>query len=207
MNRCLVLAAVVAATGCSSARYVQRGVDEGIVAVPDRSNTWPTYNNDKALTLIKEHVGPDYEIVEEWVSKSGGTGVPSGNGLKPMRDPATGTQFIFQSNDPRSAGAPATDQAEATELFIRYRRRAAGGGDWLPSAAATASATPRLHSPGPATGVRPASNPEIVPAAVRGDVPPLILPASTSTPAPTSVNPVTNIPPPVLPASGFTAGK
>jgi hypothetical protein len=204
MVRSLVLAAAVAAAGCSSARYVQRGLDEGVIAVPDRTNSWPSYNNDKALTLIKEHVGSDYEIVEEWAAKSGGPPQPpQGNGLKPLRDPSTNNQLFFLPNDPRPRGSAATDQADASELHIRYRRRTAGGGGWLPPATTGTTAAGLPTPAGPASGARTTVSPGIVPAGLRTDVPPLILPAAATTPAPNSVNPVTHVPPPVIPAGGF----
>ncbi len=52
-------------SGCVSARYVERNPDSGIVAVADNTNQWPSYNRDKAMELIRNHVGPDFEIVKE----------------------------------------------------------------------------------------------------------------------------------------------
>lgn len=63
MARRFAIFVLFAAVGCTSARYVQRGEAEGVVAVPDRSNTWPSFNHDKAVELIVRHVGPDYEIL------------------------------------------------------------------------------------------------------------------------------------------------
>jgi hypothetical protein len=62
MKRVVVLVAAVVAglSGCASpARYVEKTVAGGVVAVPDHGQ------RDEALTLIKKHVGPDYVIVQE----------------------------------------------------------------------------------------------------------------------------------------------
>lgn len=59
----LVLAA---AAGCgTTARYVSQQGDSGVVAIPQNSNAWPTNYRQDAESLIRQHVGPDYEIVDE----------------------------------------------------------------------------------------------------------------------------------------------
>src|SRR5262245_26123145 len=62
--RALVLLALVALTGCETARVVSKDQYGGVVAIPDNSNSWPFYYHDKALALIKKEC-PDYVIVKE----------------------------------------------------------------------------------------------------------------------------------------------
>lgn len=53
-------------TGCSgTARYVKKDMAEGIVAIPDASNHWPYRYHDRAIEMIVQHVGPNYEILKE----------------------------------------------------------------------------------------------------------------------------------------------
>src|SRR5436305_13628873 len=77
----LMAAAVVAAasTGCGGARYVQRSGDEGIVAIPANTDTWPTNNRSAAMKLIEQHVGPSFDIVDEREVKTGQTTVNNQN--------------------------------------------------------------------------------------------------------------------------------
>jgi hypothetical protein len=56
---------VVLAAGCQSPRVVQRTPDEGVIALPANSDGFPNYFQSAARTLIKDHVGTEYEIVEE----------------------------------------------------------------------------------------------------------------------------------------------
>ena len=205
MNRILVAfvaAGAAHAAGCTSARYVQRGMDEGVVAVPDRSNSWPSFNNDKAINLIKEHVGPDYEIVEDYPSSTGPQ-PPRGNGLTPVKDPSTNNQMFFMPNDTRPRALPTNDQAHGTEVHIRYRKKSVGGASgWLPPATTMTTAAGLPTPAGKASGARTALAQGVIPAGLRQDQQPLILPAAASEPAPppNSTNPVMNIPPPILPA-------
>jgi len=68
MSRLLLgVAAVVAGlSGCASpARYIERGADSGVVAIPANTDEWPSYHRREALTLIQKHLGSNYEIIEE----------------------------------------------------------------------------------------------------------------------------------------------
>ena len=49
------------AVGCGTARYVHKDAGGGEIAMPS-DNSW---NRKKAEELMKEHVGPGYQIVEE----------------------------------------------------------------------------------------------------------------------------------------------
>lgn len=70
MTRMLLAVAAVTAglSGCATpARDISWDPlsGTGVVAIPDNSNTFPTYYRNEALALIEKHVGPNYEIVEE----------------------------------------------------------------------------------------------------------------------------------------------
>jgi hypothetical protein len=68
MNRLLfgVAAVVAGLSGCASpARYVNQQGDTGIVAIPADTDIWPTYYRTRALEKIREHVGPNYEIIDQ----------------------------------------------------------------------------------------------------------------------------------------------
>ncbi len=64
-------------TGCSSARYVLREQDRGIVAIPANTNMWPWKHRDDARKLMKDHFPTGYRIdreFEEVVGKTTTTG-------------------------------------------------------------------------------------------------------------------------------------
>ncbi|HEY1187314.1 MAG TPA: hypothetical protein VGE74_06630 [Gemmata sp.] len=115
-----LVAALSAAGGCaSSAKFVERKADSGIVAVPDDSNQWPNYNRRVALKAIEEHVGPNYEIVDERTVKTG-------------RQSRSSLPDTNETLNPRNPGAPAYRNAsthatalpEQTQYQITYRRKA-----------------------------------------------------------------------------------
>jgi hypothetical protein len=147
MRRVLTLAAglcAVAGTGCSSARYVQRGSADGVVAVPNRSNDWPSYNYNKAVELITQHVGPDYEIVHEGEVE---TGSVTTHDQQVNREGVFNTSMPILPAEKITTVNTATTRA-TTEYRITYRRRAT-----TPVAAAT---TPPAAPPvQPAGGVIP----------------------------------------------------
>jgi hypothetical protein len=63
-----MLGFIAAANGCASpARVVSYNREDGsgVVAIPDRSDTWPNYNYRAAKALIEKQVGPNYKIVSE----------------------------------------------------------------------------------------------------------------------------------------------
>jgi hypothetical protein len=77
MNRfTIILVSVVTAgvSGCMTpAHYVEKGTDQGIVAIPEWSNEWPTFYKDAAVELIKQRVGSSFEIVDKYVVVVGGS--------------------------------------------------------------------------------------------------------------------------------------
>lgn len=67
-KRCLgllLLGISLAVAGCQSARYVMRDQTQGVVAIPDNSNSWPSYNRKKAEKLMQEHFPEGYVIDRE----------------------------------------------------------------------------------------------------------------------------------------------
>lgn len=134
----MLLLAAVGGSGCSSARYVQRGEDEGVIAVADRSNSWPSYNYDKALSLIVDHVGDEFEIVEEWSEKTGESvlkehqanpqvGVVAGNNGFGGGQGFGDQQSSIVPND--SFIEQTIRSTDITEWRIRYRRVSGGQGN------------------------------------------------------------------------------
>ena len=51
-------------TGCSSARYVSRDQQQGIIAIPNTS-TWPVDHREKAMELMQAHFPEGYVIEKE----------------------------------------------------------------------------------------------------------------------------------------------
>lgn len=125
MTRALVLfaaAVAVAGTGCASGpRLLQRTPGEGVIAMPSNSDSWPTRHRSKALKMIEEHVGSDYEIVSEREVVTGHTTVNRQD---------TDRKATFNSSMPflpaeREQTTTTTSQLPQTEWQIAYRRRSA----------------------------------------------------------------------------------
>lgn len=118
----LVAAAVVAAasTGCSSARYVHRAGDEGIVAIPANTDTWPSNNRSNAMKLIEQHVGPNYDIVEEREVKTGQT---TTNNQNTNKEATFNTSVPFLPAEKQTTTTTTTTH-DVTEYQIHYRKRA-----------------------------------------------------------------------------------
>jgi len=107
MNRVLIAVAAVAAglSGCMTpAHYIEHGKDQGIVAIPEWTNEWPSHYKDAALELIKQHVGPNYDIVSTY------TVVVGSPGNAPR-----------MSSDPAAPGA--NPSSTKTEYRIVYQKR------------------------------------------------------------------------------------
>ena len=94
----------VSMVGCNDARYVYHGDDEGIIAIPARSNEFPAYYLQNAEELIVQHVGPDYEVVEE-------------------REVSKGVQETAQTNMQPGIEQTTHTSKNLTEWQIRYRRK------------------------------------------------------------------------------------
>ena len=101
--------------GCTQARYVHKTESEGVVAVSSNSDMWPMKNRAKALGLIRDHVGADYEIVEESEVVTG----------RQTLQQASATQHGANPVGPRSVAATGTTTTvPVTEYQIRYRKKA-----------------------------------------------------------------------------------
>jgi hypothetical protein len=62
----ITLFVVVGLSGCANpARYVVREDTGGIVAIPNNSNAWPSYNRKHAEELMSQHYPEGYEIIRE----------------------------------------------------------------------------------------------------------------------------------------------
>jgi len=125
MKRLLLLAAAVVAAagmGCTNARYVQKTSDEGVVAVSDHSDVWPTYNKTNANKLIAEHVGSDYEIIEE---REVSTGTATTNVQDTKREATVNSQIPFLPAE-RETTTKTTTAKNLTEIHIHYRKRMPG---------------------------------------------------------------------------------
>ena len=60
----LLMTASLIITGCSSARYVSRDQQQGVIAIPNTS-TWPVDHRQKALELMQNHFPQGYVIEKE----------------------------------------------------------------------------------------------------------------------------------------------
>src|SRR5689334_20378228 len=125
MKRLLVLVAAVAtalSVGCANARYVQKMGDEGIVAIPNNTDAWPSYNRTEACRLIEQHVGQAYEIVEE---KEVVTGTATTNNQNTNREATFNPDVPFLPAE-RQTTTTTTTSRNLTEYQIHYRKKVGG---------------------------------------------------------------------------------
>ena len=150
MKRGFLLPAVVGIavglTGCgSTAHYVSKQNDGGVVAIPGNSETWPTNYRADAMELIRKHVGQDYEIVDEKDVPVGRTGAGS-------EGPAESASYKAMTN------------TTLTEYRITYRRKQAPAAGGSPNQFTGTGGVPTGVMP--AAGVRPqtGAGPVVLPA-------------------------------------------
>jgi hypothetical protein len=103
--------------GCTpTVRYVEQGNEGGVVAIPERSNDWPTFYRDRADELIAKHVGSEYVVTEEWSEKTGECLEPP-CALKRVAGEVTGDptewRIRYRKASDRSETAPPTPPASA----------------------------------------------------------------------------------------------
>jgi hypothetical protein len=122
------LAAVCAAglvatlSGCTTARYVEKTSDGGVVAVADASNEFPYYNRDHAIDLITRHVGPDYEIVKEEETVTGKRTLSDQHVTQvPARDPVIP---FLATNQTVVTESQVTEDVK--QWYIHYRKKLGG---------------------------------------------------------------------------------
>lgn len=172
MNRLMLgvaVAVVAGLSGCSSsARYIERSGDSGVVAIPADTDVWPTYHRRNALALIEKHVGPNFEII-------GGREVATGTATTNHQN--TNNEQTFNNSNPF---LPATKQTTTTttttrdlkEYHIAYRMKAmpfgtTGNGiqqtQYVPgtSGVGVQPAGGIFPSVGPNAGVVPAGGPTV----------------------------------------------
>jgi hypothetical protein len=154
MNRLVlgVAALVAGLSGCASpARYIERTGDTGVVAIPSNTDAWPSYNRHEAMELIRKHVGPNYDIIEEREVATGKT---------TLNNQQVNNEQTWNSSNPflpanRQTVNNTTTTHDVTEWRIAYRKRMIPG----PQMPTGGSALPIGMSPGvgtaPAGGVPP----------------------------------------------------
>jgi hypothetical protein len=145
-----IVALVASVSGCASARYIQKGPDSGVVAIPEDTNVWPTHYHDAALALIKAHVGQSYEIVQQYE-------VPVGT------SPTSNQPY---NTDPKNPNI--MNNGGKMEVRLVYQKKAIPPGGMplpygsrpplLPGTGMGAGAQPAGYVPGTLTGSTPGMN-------------------------------------------------
>jgi hypothetical protein len=146
VSRFVVLSMIVCAactTGCTSAHYVSKQADSGVVAIPSNTNAWPFHYRQEADELIRQHVGPDYEIVDE---RQVVTGVRVANNQQTQRDQTPNKKNPNMPGE-RVSTTDTTTTSNVTEWRITYARR---------GSTVVMDALPRPDLNGAAPGVQPA---------------------------------------------------
>jgi hypothetical protein len=121
--RSLVLLSLMALAGCETAHVVSKDAYGGVVAIPQKSNSWPFYHYDKALALIKKEC-PDYEILSEGQ-------VVTGQMTTNRDSTETQNRDLTPKGSRWGATATTTDTTQTTEVRnrteyrITYRRKGA----------------------------------------------------------------------------------
>ncbi|MDB5308550.1 MAG: hypothetical protein JWO38_2752 [Gemmataceae bacterium] len=154
MKRVVILPAVVvivaSLTGCgTTARYVAKQGDTGVVAIPNNSDAWLTHYRRDAEDLIRRHVGPDYEILEE---REVVTGTAVSNNQQVQREQIANRRNPLLPGE-KDTITSTTATRDTTEYQITYRRRSGPALNALPPNGFV-----------PAAGVGPAAGPVVLPA-------------------------------------------
>ena len=147
-----LLGVLAAAGGCAvPAQYVEKRGDSGTVAVPDNTNYWPNYNRREALALIQQHVGPNYEIIDE---RKVVTGQSTRN------EQQTNTEMMQNRRNPNLPGERQTTTGsvttqDLTQWQITYRKLPGVGDYPPPGAPGVTPAGGAIRTGGPGAGVVP----------------------------------------------------
>lgn len=148
---------VAGSAGCTSAHYIQKGPDSGVVAIPDNSDVWPTHYKTAALELIKAHIGKDYVILDERVVTTGGR--PDANPMAPPPNaPPSTTEYriTYAKRPPQSSlppGAPIGPGGMPMGVRPISGPPGAGGPPIVTQTGGTQySPNPNAYSPGALTG-------------------------------------------------------
>jgi len=159
----VMFAVVAAASGCASpAKDISfdPATGTGVVAIPDNTDVWPTYNRSQALALIQSRVGPDFEIIEEQTVVIGQT---TSNDRQVNTQTPSERKRILPTEIEMKFIRDMTTTRDLTEYRIAYRRK--------PMAAAPAPASGSVvqtHYQSGTTGTPPAGG--IVPSVAPGPV-------------------------------------
>jgi hypothetical protein len=134
----IVMGLAACPMGCASAHYVSKQGDTGVIAIPSNSDAWPFHYRQEALQLIQQHVGPNYEIVDEHQVV---TGVKVTNNEQTQRDLTPNKR---QPNMPgeRETTTGTVSATNVTEWQITYRRVAGAGVPSVMPAAGTVPVPP-----------------------------------------------------------------
>ena len=148
-----LLGVLAAAGGCGSpAQFVEKRGDSGTVSISDNTNYWPNYNRREALALIQQHVGPNYEIIDE---RKVVTGQSTRN------EQQTNTEMTQNKRNPNLPGERQTTTGsvttqDITQWQISYRKLPAAG-DYPPPGVTPAGGV--IRTGGPGAGVVPSVQP------------------------------------------------
>jgi len=116
-----VVAMVAGLSGCAAPpRYVSKASETapGVVAIPDDTDDFPSYNLRSAKELIVKDVGPNYEIVEQKLVTVQRPNVRNQHAqTERVRQPGQINPF---TNEPPATDGPSTH--EVSEWQITYRR-------------------------------------------------------------------------------------
>jgi hypothetical protein len=170
MKRWCVTALVLAlalAGGCASpAKYIEKQRDAGVVAIPNNTDAWPSYNRRAALELIQKHVGTGYEILEE---REVVVGQSTHNNQQVNTEQTFNREIPFLPAEKQTINNTTT-QRDITEWRIVYRRADALAPRNLAPQEPGAAISP---AGGPAAGVVPSVQPAsaVVPRGPAGAVP------------------------------------
>lgn len=156
----LVLALALAGGCASPAKYIEKQRDAGVVAIPNNSDAWPSYNRRAALELIQKHVGPNYEILEE---REVVVGQSTHNNQQVHSEQTFNREIPFLPAEKQTINNTTTQQ-DITQWRIVYRR---------------ADAPRSFAPPQPGTGVAPAGGPS-------AGVVPSVMPAGATAPVRTA---------------------
>jgi hypothetical protein len=116
-----VVGLVALAGGCASpARYIEKKGDEGVVAIPANTDTWPSHNRRAAIELIQKHVGVNYEILDE---REVVTGQSTHNNQQVNTEQTVNRTIPFLPAEKQTI-TNTTTQHDLTEWRITYRRKA-----------------------------------------------------------------------------------
>jgi hypothetical protein len=147
--------------GCgSSAKYIEKRGDTGVVAIPANTDVWPSYNRRAALELIQKHVGVNYEILEE---REVVTGQSTTNNQQTNIEQTVNREIFFLPAEKQTTTTTTTSR-DLTEWRIVYRR--------VPTLPASGPPLLPIGGAVPAAGQAPAG------------VVPSVQPAAATTPAP-----------------------